>query len=108
MNATAALIPFLSAHTVTVTPAAGDGAYGPAYGDPYDLSGFLDRARKTVVDSNGRDVLTEATLWLPADTAEIPDGSTVAAGDWTGTVVGWQVHDAPGLPVPAHAEVSIR
>jgi len=53
--------------TVTVEPYLGSGSFGPVYGDPVTAPARIEWAPKWVRDSDGNDVLSEATIFVGAD-----------------------------------------
>lgn len=95
-------------HEVTVTPLTGTGAYGPVYGAPVLVTGFLEEARKLVRDQAGAEVVSEASFRCALAHADaLPPGSRVDVGDRQATVIARARHTAPGLDLPEHLEVAL-
>lgn len=61
---------------VTVQTYAGDGATGPVYAPPVTVWAMIDRTRRLVRDTAGREVVSEATLTLHP-VSRIPGGGDV-------------------------------
>lgn len=96
----------LLVHSVVVRPFAGESSTGAVFGTEFTLQCMAQGKRRMVRNSEGSEVLSGLTLFcMPEDADRIPPGSEV---DWQGdttTVLDTTLHDAPGLPVPAHTEV---
>jgi hypothetical protein len=74
--------------TVTAEAFAGTGSLGPAYADAVTVHCFIDPTRRLVRTSDGREVVSEATLWVhPDDSANFPPESRVTYSGNTGTVI---------------------
>lgn len=98
------LPPMLLTHTVQVRAKLGESSTGDLYDTPRDLPCMAQGGVRLVRDANGSEVTSSLTLYAQPD-AVVPVGSEVThAGDTT-TVLQSILHDAPGLPVPAHLEV---
>jgi len=93
-------------HTVTVAAYRGDGAYGPVYDPARQVQPcFVDDARRLVRAADGSQVVSEATVYAPADTVA-PAGSrlTLPTGRVT-TVITAKALTAAGLLLPEHVEL---
>lgn len=62
---------------VSVERLAGNGPYGPVHDAPVQLFGRVTEKRKLVRATDGTEVVSEARVSFPADTARIPVGSYV-------------------------------
>ena len=58
---------FLQPDTVTIEDYEGDSAYGPQYGDPYDVEGTIERTRKRVQNEDGDEVISEVQFYTSED-----------------------------------------
>lgn len=91
----------LTPHRVTVEPFEGSGAEGDIYGPAHIVRGRVSLKRQLVVGKNAEEMLSEATVILPAGTHcpvdSLVDGRTVL----TSTVV-------HGARQPHHLEVTTR
>lgn len=95
-------------HTIEATPVTGQGAYGSTYGDPVQLTGFLDDTRKQVRNADGDEVVSEATFHTDLGNAEhLAPGTAVDLGYRTAEVITLARRDAPGLDLPEHAEATL-
>ncbi|WP_257032529.1 hypothetical protein [Streptomyces sp. 1331.2] len=98
---------WLLRHRITVEPYLGDSAYGPVYGPPVpDVPALVSDTVRLVRAPDGRQVVSSAQVLLDPDSV-VPAGSriTLPSGRIT-TPITVATVDAPGLPVPAHVEVS--
>jgi hypothetical protein len=74
--------------SVSVEPYAGQGAYGPVYTAPQTVSVALDHTRRLVRNSEGAEVVSEATLYVhPDDEARFPAQSRVTIAGRTSEVL---------------------
>ena len=96
-------------HTVTVTPLSGGGSYGDVEGPPQDVVGFLSSTTRLVRSGSGEQTVAQATFRTSVDHfALFPPSSTVVLPDErVTTVIGRARHDAPGLDLPDHLEVTL-
>lgn len=66
-------------HQATITPHAGAGASGPRYGTPFPIKCFITHKRRLVRNSQGDEVVSEATVRCPLSyAAQIPPESLIA------------------------------
>ena len=103
-------------HTVTVARYAAPGANGETYDAPVELVGFVDTGdgihragNRLVMDQRGEAIVSSATLFLPAATAEVPAQSKVTLPAQFGgreTVVIASARRA-GRDVPEHLELAL-
>lgn len=100
------LVPdWLFRHVVTVHPKTGDGAYGPVYGPPVELSAFVVDKRRLVRDATGAEVVSETTFAC-ALAADVPVGSLALVSGRATTVLAVSRGDGGGLATPDHLEVA--
>ena len=78
----------------------GDGAFGPIYGDPVTVLGKVSATRQLVRDSNGEEVVSEATVYVHPDDADpcVP-GSRVTIATRKSLVIGVTPQARPGEDV---------
>lgn len=100
---------WLLRHRVVIEPYEGDGAYGPTYGPPVEVSALVSEVirliRSQAEARSGRTITSTAQLITAPDVVcpaesriTLPDGRITRAL----TVAH---HTAPGLPVPQSVEV---
>lgn len=98
-------------HTVSVERRTGVGAYGLTYAAPAAVTGFVDDGQRLVVNTEGEQVTSTATVFLPAATADIPIQSRVTLpatfGDRVADVVKVARRDSGPLGLPDHIEVNL-
>lgn len=93
-------------HTVTVEAYRGSGPYGDIYEQAVIVTPcFVDDTRRLVRAADGSQVISESTVYAPADTTA-PTGSrvTLPSGRTT-TVITSKARTAAGLPLPEHVEL---
>lgn len=95
-------------HTITVEPYQGSGSYGPVYGVPVSVAGFLEERTQLVRDPGGDEVTSSSVFYCrrgvsvpPASRVTLPDGETT-------TVIAAYDRSAGRLPLPEHLEVNLR
>lgn len=96
-------------HEVTVEPYEGTGAYGPVYGAPVTVSGFLEAKTRLVRDPGGDEVVSGSTFYCrrgevsapPKSRATLPNGRTTL-------VIDAQDRSGGRLPLPEHLEVVLQ
>jgi hypothetical protein len=99
---------WLLRHTVTIEPYLGATAYGPKYGPPTAVEGFLDEQTRMVRAADGTQVSSTSTFWPRLDTTA-PAQSRVTLPDGRVTsVIAALRRDGGGLPVPSHLEVQLK
>lgn len=98
--------PQLLVHTASVEPYEGSGAYGDAFGAPFDLPCYFEQKRQLVRDANGDETVSEGTLYADLGT-DVPAGSRVTVNGYTSTVITVAILDDGGLTGLAHQEVSL-
>ncbi|WP_033251377.1 hypothetical protein [Kitasatospora phosalacinea] len=98
---------WLLRHRITIERYRGDSAYGPLYDPPdEDVPALVSETIRLVRAPDGRQVVSSAQLLLDLDT-DVPAGSRITLPSGRTTVpISIATVDAPGLPVPAHREVS--
>lgn len=87
-------------HTVTLRPKAGHGAEGVVQGSDVPLEGVMvERKRRLIRTSDGRESISETTIYLPAEvTSPISDGDQIVIdGDPPATVQKVAQMDVYGL-----------
>ncbi|MFE7128957.1 hypothetical protein [Streptomyces sp. NPDC057617] len=96
-------------HTITVEPYEGSGAYGPVYGAPVDVEGFLEQTARLVRAPGGDEVVASSTFYCRRGAVNAPTKSKVTLPDGTKTTV-IVAHDraAGRLPLPEHLEVILQ
>ena len=99
-------------HQVVVERYTGSAAYGDTYAAPVTITGLVDDSRKLVRTQQGDEVVSSATVYFPASTADIPLGSRVTLpatfGSLEGSVIESKRHDAGTQPTPDHLEVALQ
>ncbi|OOL31858.1 hypothetical protein GQ85_11030 [Rhodococcus rhodochrous] len=85
---------------VTVQRYTGTGTFGPTHAAPVTLQAKVTAKRRLILAPDGTEVVSEARVSLPADTALIPAGSLVtlpaAFGGRTARVLADQLHHGGG------------
>lgn len=103
------MIAMFMVHTVTVRTKTGEGAYGPVYADPVEVSGVMvDETMRLVRTGDGSEQTSSTTIYAPlaqASTFAVGSRVTLPSGDIT-TVLARQVHNLPGLGLPEHVEAA--
>lgn len=100
---------WLLRHTVTVEPYEGTGSYGPIYGAPVLVRGFLDERTRLVRAPSGDEVTSSSTVYCRLDAVSAPPKSRVTLPDGrTTTVIQALRRDGGGLPTPDHLEVQLE
>lgn len=86
-------------HTVTLQPKAGHGIEGVVPGVPVPLAGVMvERTRRLIRTSDGRESISETTLYLPAGLPHVEEGdSVIIDGDPPATVQKVATMDVYGL-----------
>lgn len=93
--------------TVSVESYAGQGAYGPAYGSAVTVRAHIDATRRLVRDAEGREVVSELTLYVHPDDASAfpPESRVTVAGAHVSTVITSKPQTFRGRV--SHCEVSV-
>lgn len=91
-------------HTATVEPYEGQSGTGPVYGPAEVHRCLVDYRRELVRSGDGREVRSDAQLFLPAGT-DVPPESRVTVDGWAATAVRVLNRDGGGLPTPDHVHV---
>jgi hypothetical protein len=87
---------------VTVETFTGSGAFGPAYAAPATVRGKVDMTRRLVRDANGAEVVSEMTVYVHPDDADLfPPESLVGASGHTSSVISCATQSRPGREVLA-------
>ena len=74
--------------SVSVEPYTGSGAYGPVYGTAKTVRVNVDATRRLVRDATGREVVSEASLYVhPDDAASFVPESRLTIGGRVSTVL---------------------
>lgn len=95
--------------TVTVTPLAGETAYGPVYGDPVAVPCWPEQSSKQVVSVTGEEVISSTRLWCEAEREPLfLVGSLVEFAGRTSEVITSAVHDPGAIRLPRLLEVMLR
>ena len=99
-------------HTVTVRAWKGrSGSGADVYGAPVNLTGYVAGGRRLVRDTNGEQVVSEATLALPSTAPVLIAGSKITLparlGGRTTTILAVSIGDTGGLLDLDHAEYSL-
>lgn len=81
--------------TVTVERYAGQGPYGPSYDDAATVRCNVETVRRLVRDVDGREAVSETTLTIGPDVAELPAESRVTVDGTITTVITAGISDAP-------------
>lgn len=105
-----------AAHTITVEPYAGAGAYGPQYGDAFDLdqcfvdSGQRKRVRITTQDAAGSEVVSATQVYCPPGTASLvpPESRVTLPSGVVARVITTTTLDAAGLDLPEHVTLFLE
>lgn len=58
-------------HTITVTPSEGAGAWGPADGEPVDLSRPVVFGSRLIRSTTGNEVVSSSTIYVEANEADL-------------------------------------
>jgi len=54
-------------HTATIKPYLGEGAYGPVWGDTYDIDCYFVHKKKITFDEEGNEITSPSQLHTSAD-----------------------------------------
>lgn len=99
-------------HSVSIERYEGSGAKGDVFAAAVDADALVDDTQRLVVDATGQEVISTATVFLPALTADVPLNSRVTLpaqfGGRPARVIVVKRHDAGTLPTPNHVEVNLR
>ena len=60
---------FMLTTAIEVTPYLGSGAYGPMWGDPFNIRGRVQPESRLIRDSDGAEVVASGRLFLAPDVA---------------------------------------
>jgi hypothetical protein len=96
----------LLVHTASVEPYQGSGAYGDVYGAAVNVPCFYEGVRRLVRDSDGTEVVSEATIYVNPG-VDVPSGSRVTVNGYASTVISVSDLDDGGLTGLAHKEVAL-
>lgn len=98
-------------HTITIARYTGTGAYGDVWAAPTSEAGMVEDKRRMIRASNGEQVISSTTVYLPISTPDVPLGSTVTLpavfGTRVATVLAVARHDGGGQPTPDHLELNL-
>lgn len=73
---------------ISVETYAGEGAYGPVYTGPVDVTCKVDQTRQIVRNSNGEEVVSQLTLQVAvSDEAKFTPGSRMTFGTLSSIVI---------------------
>lgn len=103
----------LLVHTVTVRRFLGSGATGNLYAPAASIPCFVEDNRQLVRNTDGREVVSQTTVYAAPETAYIPPESEVdvppigAFPARTTTVIRSTNHDGGGLATPDHVEANL-
>jgi len=93
---------------VTISPYLGDTGYGPAWGEPVTVRAYTVRETHTVLDAQGKEVISGSTVFVPPGTVA-PALSRLALPDGTTTTVLVRMdRDGGGMPTPDHVELHVQ
>lgn len=99
-------------HPVVIERRTTEGPYGPGYATPTTTAGYVSERVRMVRDETGEEVVSSATIALPAGTEWIPPGSRVTLpesfGGRTATVLSCQTGDAGAMPTPNHMTITLE
>ena len=68
-------------HEVEIEDFEGDGGFGPSYGDPYTVQGYMEYNRKVVRDREGGEVVSEAQFITRPGTSPPPESKLTLDGN---------------------------
>lgn len=94
-------------HTVTITPVAGEGAYGTTYGTPVPVACFVDETTRLVRDQDGAEVVSSATIFAAPGTVAATGSTVRLPSGRDATVITTQTHDSGPLDLPDHAAITV-
>lgn len=94
-------------HDVSIEPFLGTSAYGPRYGDPATVTGFLDARTRMVRDTAGTQVTSTSTVLCPLDTVAPAQSRVTLPDGRVTTVIAALRRDGGKLPVPSHLELQL-
>lgn len=94
----------LTRDEVSVETFAGTGAHGPVYKAAEEVACRVQMTRQLVRDANGKEVVSEVTIYMdPDEAAKFTVGSRVTVDDHVTDVLGVSTHGRPGQAVVAKA-----
>jgi hypothetical protein len=103
-----ALPPELIQHEVTVHPYAGTDGYGrDTFGASFQVPCFLEDVRRTVLDKDGSEVVSESTFYADPGPV-IPGKSKVVLPSRETRVILVKDHDLGSIDGPSHLEVNCK
>jgi hypothetical protein len=68
-------------HTATIKPYLGEGAYGPVWGDTYDIDCYFVHKKKITFDEEGNEITSPSQLHTSADIK--PKEQSEVSFEWT-------------------------
>jgi len=93
-------------HTVTVQLYQGHSPHSPAYALGVAVRCFVEERRRLVRDRDGREVMSETTLYMPLDTPMAAESRVTVNGRVTTVIIAAR-QDGAGMPVPSHLQVHV-
>jgi hypothetical protein len=72
---------FVQPHTATITEYEGDGAYGPIWGDSYEIDCYFVHKKKITFDEEGNEITSPSQLHTSADIN--PKEQSEVSFEWT-------------------------
>lgn len=94
-------------HTVTVEPLTGSGGEGDVFAAPVTMACFVEDDRRLVRGPDGREVISETTLYAPAGTTSLQPGSRITLASRVATVIAAAVLDGGALGLPDHVVANL-
>lgn len=98
-------------HTLTVATFDGAGAFGPVYGTPETVTGYLDGKTQLVRSLTGEQVVSQSSFYCTvADSAKFtPDSKVTTADGRAQQVISVNTLDAAGtMPGVEHAVIYLQ
>lgn len=87
---------------VTVETLTGSGGEGDVFAAPVTVPCFVEDERRLVRGPDGREVISETTLYAPAGTTSLAPGSRVTLTSRVATIIAAAVLDGGALDLPDH------
>ncbi len=95
------------AHTISVEPFDGNGAYGPVFGAAVNVECRVEHKVQLVRSAEGTEVVSSMTVYC-ARSVTIPPESRVTVDGRTTSVISTADHDTGGRSPLEHKEVLLR
>jgi len=94
-------------HTISVEQLIGSGGEGDVYASAVDVRCFVEDTRRLVRGPDGREVVSETTVYAPAGTTALAPGARVTLPTRAATVITCADLDGGPLALPSHVVANL-